>query len=159
MAGSPIRVKMEGVAELKAALEELGEVTATKVGVRANREAAVELRDNLQAVAPYDPTFRKKYWRTKDGSVSTAYYGHLKDAIRVRKVKARNANTIVHIVSTGDGFWGSFQEFGTVKMAARPWFRPLVDANYQRIFKLQTSKLGDGIEREARRIARKNRIR
>lgn len=147
MTGSPIRVKMEGVAELKAALEELGEVTATKVGVRANREAAAELRDNLQAVAPYDPTERERK------------YGHLRDEIRVRKVKARALHTIVHIVSTGRAFWGSFLEFGTVKMAARPWWRPLVDANYQRIFKLQTSKLGDGIEREAKRIARKNRVR
>lgn len=147
MAASPIRVKMEGVAELKAALEELGDVTATKVGVRANREAAAELRMNLAAVAPYDST--------KDNKK----YGHLRDAIRVRKVKSRTANTIVHIVSTGVAFWGSMQEFGTVKMAARPWWRPLVDANYERIFKLQTDKLGAGIEREAKRIANKNRIR
>src|SRR5690349_16525955 len=77
MAGSPVRFQMEGVKELKAGLEELGEVTATKVGARANREAAVELRDNLRAVAPYDPAARERP------------YGHLRDEIKVRKVKAR----------------------------------------------------------------------
>lgn len=154
-----VRTKIEGVAELKAALEELGEVVATKIGVKANRDSATQLMKVLAEAAPYDATHRKKYWKRKNGTVATAYYGHLRDAIRVRKVKAQNANTIVHLVSTGDAFWGNFQEFGTVRMPARPWWRPAVDVVYSRILSIQISGLSDGIEREAKRIARKNRVR
>lgn len=42
-----------------------------------------------------------------------------------------------------EGFYGAFLEFGTSKMAARPWFRPAVDSARRRAVR--------AIEREAMR--------
>jgi HK97 gp10 family phage protein len=148
------RIKLNGATELKAALEELGTVVATKVGVKANRNAARKLAALLAGAAPYDPSTRKKYWKRKDGSVGTANYGHLRDNIRVRKIKSMNANTVRHLVSTGDAFWGNFLEFGTAKMAAQPWARPVLDRHYGEISEEQISGLREGIARELARIAR-----
>jgi HK97 gp10 family phage protein len=145
---------IDGIEELRASLQELGDAIAKKVAVEANRDAAEVLQGLLKKAAPFDPTFRKKYWLRKNLTVQTGYYGHLRDAIEVRRVKARNANYIVHKVSTGDAFWGYFLEFGTVKMGARPWFRPVLDANAKRLQGIQIEGLRKGIEGEAARIGR-----
>jgi HK97 gp10 family phage protein len=111
------KAKMEGLVELKAALEALGTEVATKVGVKANRDAAKVLRDKLKQAAPF----------LESGSKMAEQYGHLRDNIKVGRRKAYNQGTIVHVVSTGKAFWGMFLEFGTVKMSPKPWYRPVFD--------------------------------
>lgn len=56
--------------------------------------------------------------------------GFLRASVRVWKVRGKSGGaTITYGVGTrGMAFYGKFLEFGTSKMAARPWLRPAVDA-------------------------------
>lgn len=144
------RVKLEGVAELNAALKALGDQVATKVGAKATRDAAKELQEVFATTAPFDPTEKSR--RLKGGQ--QVDYGHLRDQMKVRKTRVRKAHTVRYQVSTGNAFWGSFLEFGTVKMAARPWMRPAFNVAAPRVLDVMIEGLREGIEREAKRAAR-----
>lgn len=135
------RIKMEGLEDLKANLLALDEAVATKIGVKADRDAANILKSALVEAAPYDPT-------------AESPYGHLRENIRVRKQQVRTAHTIRYVVDTGKAFWGAFVELGTVKMAARPWMRPVFERLVAELREAQEQGLRDGIEREAKRTAR-----
>ena len=148
---------VEGLDDLKRAVAELGDAVTTKVAVAANQEAAKELEALLVKAAPYDPDNKVKYWRRADLSVGSGSYGHLRDNLTARKVKARKPGYVVHRVSTGDAFWAIFREYGTVNEPARPWFRPTVIVNKSRIQAIQVEGLRAGIEREGERIGRKQR--
>ncbi len=56
--------------------------------------------------------------------------GYLRASIRVWKKRGRAGGpTVTYGVGTrGYAFYGKFLEFGTSKMAARPWLRPAVDS-------------------------------
>jgi HK97 gp10 family phage protein len=138
------RVKVDGLAELKASLSELGTEVATKVGVKANRDAARELQAHLKATAPHD-TIVSRLNRA---------YGTLRDNIRVRRQRARNQGVIVHLVTIGSAFWGFFQEFGTSRMPARPWMRTGFERMLGRLREIQIERMRDGIDKAARRAAR-----
>jgi HK97 gp10 family phage protein len=143
------RVRLDGVAELKRSLEELGTEVATKVGVKANREAAKELQGELVQSAPHDARVSRL----------NTIYGTLRQNIRVRRQRARNQGYIIHLVTIGAAFWGFFQEFGTVRMGARPWFRPAFERMLGRLREAQAEGLRNGIEAAARRAARHMRRR
>lgn len=146
-----IAIDVAGLAELDAALAEVGQVMATKIGERAFRESAMALQRAWVAGAPYDPTVRKKYWTLKGGDTQSAYYGHLRDNIRIRKVAPDNPNAIVFGVHTGKAFWAHFLEFGTVEMPARPWARPIVEGIKGQLIEIQVKILREGIEAAAKR--------
>lgn len=135
------RTQMGGLAELKQALEALDVAVATRIGVKADRDAANVLKDALIEAAPYDAAAESKY-------------GHLRDNIRTRKQRVRVAHTIRYVVDTGNAFWGRFVELGTVKMAARPWMRPAFERIVGTLRERQADGLREGIEREAKRVAR-----
>jgi HK97 gp10 family phage protein len=142
--------KLEGVAELKAALAELSNEVATKEGRNANRAAAGVIQKAFKEYAPYRPGVQLKYWKTKGGSKSRDY-GDLRDNIRVRLAKARKENTITYNVTTGNAFWGYFLEYGTVNMPAQPWMRPAFDAFVGRATQVQIDRLKVGVERAAKK--------
>ena len=142
-----IRTKIEGVAELKTALEGLGTEVATKVGVAANRATAREYQATLKQVAPYDP--RDKVQR---GMVRP--YGHLRDNIKVTRKKARKQGSIVFWTTIGRAFWGFFVERGTERMSAKPWMLPAFERTRENLASLQIDQLRTGIERAAKRLAR-----
>lgn len=147
--------KFEGGLELSRGLRALGE-ESTKVGRRSLRKTANELRDALIDAAPRNEAGEtEKSWRRKDGTVARARYGQLFQNIRVREMRVRKDNTIGMVVSTGNAFWGSFLEFGTVKLRARPWFRPVWDRMQNRLVASLGQILGQEIERTARQIERR----
>lgn len=158
-------VRVEGLKELEKSLKALGD-EATVAGRRALRREANMLRDALKEAAPYsgDNANTTKYRRLKArkgkrrilaGLVRMTDYGHLRDNIRVREAKARKDHTIVMMVHTGRAFWGSFLEFGTRKMAARPWMRPTFDGMQMGIVEGIKKQLGRQIELAAKRLARR----
>ncbi|WP_263499673.1 HK97-gp10 family putative phage morphogenesis protein [Sphingobium sp. 3R8] len=135
------------MADLKATLEGLGTEVATKVGVKANRDAAKEFQDHLAQTAPHDAIESKGNRR----------YGTLRENIKLRRQKAQKQGHIIHIVSIGRAFWGFFQEFGTVNMAARPWMRPAIEAWNDALVDVQLKRLREGIEATVKRLARNRR--
>lgn len=152
-----MRQTFSGGKELSAALAELGD-EATVAGRRSLRATANMLRDAFKEAAPVDPKGpTRKFWRLKGGGSGSGFYGRLKDNIRVREARARKDHTIVMIVSMGNAFWGSFLEFGTKFLAARPWARPVFDRMHNMLISTLGKQLGSQIEKAAKRIARRNR--
>lgn len=149
-------LKIEGAAELSAALKALGP-EATKAGRAALRQSAQDLRDRVRAAAPVGHGSTRKYRRLKNGSSQSYDYGRLRDNIRAREVKARTDNTIVFIVTTGNAFWSRFLEYGTRKMRARPFFAPVFQAERPAQVEAIRQRLIRQIELAARRLARKSK--
>lgn len=139
-----IRAKVEGAAELRTSLAELGTEVATKVGVSAGRRTSNVLRDELRRAAPYDP---------RESKLNRSY-GSLRENIKVSRKKARKQHHIVFWVTIGRAFWGFFQEVGTSRMDAKPWMGPAFAAMRDRLADIQITELRSGIERAARRVAR-----
>lgn len=146
MPKSAMRMELKGARELEQALEALGKQTATRIGRKAVRDSAKHLQASLILTAPYRPGARPK---------RSGQYGHLRDNLKVVTVRAKKPGLLLYRVSTGDAFWGNFLEFGTVNLAPRPWMRPAVDREKTAIVNMQIRTLGDGIDKAARRAARK----
>lgn len=149
-------VKIEGLAELKAAFEQLGKEVSTKIGVRANRKAANLMKQAIVAIAPVGTRNQVRSRTSKKGVVTRTDYGHLNANIRVRRARAKTDNKIVFHINTGNAFWGYFLEHGTVHMPARPFMRPAFDATRQTCVNVQIAELKVGIERVAK-AAKKGR--
>lgn len=140
-----VRRDLEGLSDLKKALEDLGTEVSTRVGRAANRKAARRLVDRLIAVAPEGVR----------QSPASKRYGKLRDNLRVKAVKGRTKGRIKHQVTTGHAFWGAFYEMGTAKQRPRPWWRPAVENIQAELVDIQIEELSRGIDRAARRLARK----
>jgi HK97 gp10 family phage protein len=151
------RMALDSAKRLSAALLELGTEVATKVGVKADREAANVLKTMLITAAPFNPDSGPKMRRKKDGTVTIVDYGHLRGNIKVRRQRARTQGYIVYNVTTSRAFWGMFLEFGTVKMAPHPWYRPAVEQAKGDMLAAQINGLDAGIAAAARAAARRNR--
>ena len=146
------KVQLHGVAELKAALAELSDEVATKIGVAADRKAARLMAAEMVAIAPYNPSGSIRSRTSKKGVKTRTDYGHLRDNIRVRRARAKTDGKIVFTINTGNAFWGYFLEFGTVKMPPHPFMRPAFDATREAAVNVQIEELKTGIERVAKRV-------
>lgn len=137
-------VKLEGAKELDRALAELGKTVATRLGRKANREAAKVIERAVVAAAP-------------TGKDPPSKYGRLKSNIRVTKQKTTRETEVRHIVHTGNAFWGRYLEFGTVRMQPHPFFRSAYEGAQNEAVAAQITVLRAGIEREAARLAKGGR--
>ncbi len=130
-------------------LELLGIEVATRIGVRANRKAAVRLMDRLVAVVPENPEGpTKKYKTLKSGETRSYFYGSARENIRVRRVKARKQGHIVMQVTAGNAFWLTFYEFGTVTQPARPFWRRHAESLRDELVTIQLDELRAGIDKQ-----------
>ncbi|WP_420141773.1 HK97-gp10 family putative phage morphogenesis protein [Sphingomonas sp.] len=152
-----MQIDTAGFEELDRELATLGTEIATKIGEKAFKDSAAALQQAWIEGAPFRPGRRLKYWTSRMGWSSSADYGHLRDNIRVRRVKAQKQSAIVYAVHTGDAFWAYFLEFGTVAMRAMPWARPIIDRMKDRLVKIQVVVFNQGIMAAAARIERKTR--
>jgi HK97 gp10 family phage protein len=120
-------IMVEGFQELDAQLAAIGATLATEAAEEAVLASAKLLQAGWTQGAPYREGERRKYWSLASGATKSALYGHLRANIRIRKVDARKATSVVYAVTTGDAFWGYFLEWGTVDMSPHPWARPIVE--------------------------------
>jgi hypothetical protein len=142
-------IAIAGINELDAQLARLSKAVSTDIGESAVRGAAEALAEKWVVAAPYDPAPKIKSWTTRGGQVSRASYGHLRENIRVSKIRSVKVTWIGWRVTTGDAFWGYFQEFGwqagSTMVPARPWARPATDAFKPQMEKLQIDLFNQGI--------------
>lgn len=129
--------KLDGAAELDRQLAALGEQVATEIGRDAVIASAEALRDAWAQGAPYDAGSR---------SPASRRYGHLRQNIKIGPVRNQNVHALVYKVFTGDGFWGYFIEYGTVRMPPHPWARPIVERMKEQLINIQVETLNAGIE-------------
>ena len=121
--------------ELRHRLYEIGD----KVLTNAVRAGANVIRKDAKARAPV-------------GTGPTGKYGHLKDNIRVSKIKTR-AGGVALALHTHKAFWGMFAEFGTRHSPARPFMRPAFDNNVNEALAVIGKRLGNNIEKSAEKLA------
>ena len=118
-----IKSKIEGVTEMNRLLLQLPHELSSAVLIAALKEGAEPIRADASSNAPR---------RAGSGP-------HLADHIVTRalgEIRATEigveADAAVIVGPTKDFFWGYFNEFGTSKQPARPWFRPAFDTNEER---------------------------
>jgi HK97 gp10 family phage protein len=77
--------------------------------------------------------------------------GNLAKSLGVVSRRAKNITMSVKARSgkkqKNDGFYGRFIEFGTRKMAARPFLRPALESNVSNIIKAMADKLNQAIDK------------
>lgn len=128
-----INVTVIGAAELEKKLMSFEPKLARKVIRKALREAAKPVLAAAKANVPVDE-------------------GDLKKSLKVKALKKRKKGTYTIQVATSDGwfkgdqFYGAFLEFGTSKMAARPFIRPAYDSQEGVAGKIIMQHLRKGIE-------------
>lgn len=132
-------VKVEGLRELGEAMQALGAEVSAKIADRMVSKAARMVRDEAKKAAPVRTGFLKqniivKRMRKSETDLTSEY------RMGVRKYKLKYANTKFNVrkrragtyYGVDDAYYWRYLEFGTVKMAARPFMRPAFDNNRMR---------------------------
>lgn len=152
-----LEVKFTGLVELQQALEELPEKVAKK-GVRNSLKAAAEpIQNGMVQLAPRDTGFLAEHFSTKismtkDALAGTAYIGpqgkidypaYASGAYRiVRNAKGKIKKVGKIAVAT----IARFLEFGTYKMAKKPFMTQAFEVNKGRALDNMISSLNSAVE-------------
>jgi HK97 gp10 family phage protein len=115
-----------GQREVIAKLKEVINATNAREVKQVYYEAGTILRDQIRANAPYDP-------KRKSGT-------HLRDAVFVDEGREDAPDVLVG-VNYRKAPHAHLVEFGSVKTAAKPYFRPAISQSIPRI----TQKIKDGL--------------
>ena len=157
-----VKVKVTGLREAEAALAELPKATGKNVLRRVARGSLEAMRDHAAALAPDDPATGAPDLRTSI-SISEKRTKAAKTKSTTRMVRGRfraSASTGIAMAmgpASGGGVlnYASFQEFGTVDMAANPYMRPAWDAGAMKALDYIKDNLRAEIDKAATRLAKK----
>lgn len=139
-----IRGDIIGGKELEAALMQLPKATAKNVLKRALERAAAPVVIEAESLAPRGPT------------------GNLIASLDV-STKLKSSQKTGHPVGvelyigakTPPGYHAHLLEFGTAKMAARPFLRPAWDSTKQKVLSEISAEIWKALSKAARTLARK----
>ncbi len=133
---------MSGARELERVLRKLPRRLAERELTSAARAGANVIRKEARARVP----------RGSAPSAATEKYGPLHKNIRVARVK-KTGLSVEMAIHNGRAFWGSFLEFGTRHIAARPWMSPAFDTSVRPALAKVGERMGKGLEKTARELA------
>lgn len=146
-----VTVKIEGLDKLGAAMKDLGYEVQSKLSREATRKAANLLRDTARSLAPVGQD---------RGGRQPRRAGAMRDAIGVRR-DTKNSYPGFEVIAVGvftrggrkqdqttRPFYWPFPEFGTVKMAAKPFLVPAYDADKSDAAEKMANVLAIGIEKK-----------
>lgn len=128
-------IQITGLKELDRALQELAWPAARRALRKGMRQGANVVRDEARAKAPIDS-------------------GNLKRRIRTRERSEEAGNMRFDIEVPRSAFYGRFLEYGTSKMAAKPFLRPAAEAKTEEAVTVMRDALSEAIEIEMRRTKR-----
>ncbi|MCR5864653.1 HK97-gp10 family putative phage morphogenesis protein [Aquincola sp. J276] len=145
-----LEVKVSGLSELREALAGLPDKLRRRALRNALAAGARLIRDAARATVPVlaEPTPRRA-----SGTVRNAI------SVRTSKAARREGNVGVYVnvrpakgaargaKSASDPFYWRFLEFGTDKMAARPYLRPAAQAQAQAALGAFSAKLGPQLDK------------
>lgn len=136
-------IKIEGLKECDAALQELPKSTSRGVLTRVLKKEGQPIANDASRFAPDDP--------------STHGEANLKTNILVQTVPARERESHVEVAigPSRKAFHGQFQEFGAAQHGPHPFMRPAWDKNVMGVIAGIRDRLADEIEKTRKRIARK----
>lgn len=157
-----VSVKIDGLNQLGKAMRNLGRKTSNRIAVKAMRQGGAIVREQARDNAP---VLQQKVPHRKAGT--------LKKAIRSRTKIKRNGKTETIIWVKGlskkqigkfkdksgqsgranpnDPYYWRFVEFGTSKMAPKPFMRPAFEQSKQRAAQAIIDTLRDEIIKEGNR--------
>lgn len=144
-----IDMKVEGLADLLKALNELPKELHRGPLRSAVSAAAKVVQDEAKANAPVDTgVLQKAIYRTRSRSGSSRVQETAIVGVRFgRKYRKRGM----------DGFYMPWVEFGTSKMAARPFMRPAFDTTKTQQLEAMKTRLARAIQRAAKKLARQKK--
>jgi HK97 gp10 family phage protein len=141
--------KLEGVAELTRKLNALG-LQTTGRELRGTARAAMKIvRDKAAATIPVGSVPHTTYKGRR------VFGGFAKRTLRLLSFIDKKTGGVIALVGPArEAFYASsFVEFGTSKMAARPWLRPAMLSSENAVLKA----IGDQLRKRIERIARRGR--
>jgi HK97 gp10 family phage protein len=157
-----IDMKVEGLAALNKALLELPLQVRGAPLRTATRKAAMVIRNDARAKAPVDTGLLKREIITSR-SRSQSAEGRETFVVMVKQLTKRYANTKANrrknrvgrkFKTEGLAYYWKFLEFGTSKMAARPFMRKAFEAKKEEAVRILQQELNDAIQKTARKLKR-----
>lgn len=158
-------VKLTGIEEMKRQLTALpAEVKKGRILDAAIFAGAKALREEVKSRAPVRTGNLKKNIityrdRHPEQFGATSHYSvmvrKLKIARKVKRLLRRVKNADARIRIIDDAFYWLFLEYGTSKMAARPFFRPAIAAVEPQLVKIVGEALQKGIDRVTKKLGAK----
>ena len=147
-------MKLHGLRELTERMRGLSAKIQKKHLNRALMAAAKLIVDDAKRRAPRGLTLAiyrnivRKTARRKDGATARVIIG-----VRHGKVRTQGGGKKLSRYDKAglDPFYWWFHEFGTAKLAARPFLRPAFEANARAALEMIRTTLAKGIEEELRR--------
>lgn len=137
-----VSVKVEGLSELIAGLEELTKATATNVQKRALKEAAAPIEADAKLKAP-----RLTGLLQRSIDIGSKLSPRQRSSPKLSKVEV--------YVGPPSMERGIVAEFGSVKQSPKPFMRPAWDANKTKALATIKDNLKTEIDKAAQRAARK----
>lgn len=122
-------LKVEGIEELMARLNSLGEAVATRTENKALREGAEVLREGISKRAPRDT-------------------GNLAENIVMSGVKQAEIGKYIEVGPDKKHFYGLFHEFGTVKMPAYPFMGPALEEDGKEVMNTMAGVLREELAKK-----------
>jgi len=113
-------VELSGMDEMLARLQGIGG-NVKEAGEKALKKGAEVIRQAMSDGSPTG-TLNTQSWQYKAGKKYAVE--HLKDNIIISKVKGVGVRRYVNVGAEKHFFYAKFFEFGTVKMAAKPFMEP-----------------------------------
>jgi HK97 gp10 family phage protein len=144
--------KIQGFKELDRALGQLPKATAKNVLRRTLTKAAQPLDDDASSAAPFLTGGLQKSVVTGTRLTASQKIGGPQMTASGWRSAAKNYVEVHVGTRFPKGMW---QEFGTFKDPAQPWFRPAWESNKIKVLDAIKVTLGAEIEKAARRYARK----
>lgn len=140
-----VRIKVEGLKELDAALGELPKAAA-KATLR---------RIAVKALQPFDQAWRANAPHLTGQLDESGGVGTKLTRRQAALNRKREDKSFVEVFAGPDNPAAVPQEFGTVTQRAQPFVRPAWDATKDAALETVKTGLGDEIQKTAQRIARK----
>ena len=121
--------KVEGIEDLMARINSLGERVATRTENKALREGAEVLREGISQRAPRDT-------------------GGLAESIAKSGVKRSEVGKYIEVGPDKKHFYGLFHEFGTVKMPAQPFMGPALEEDSKEVMNTMAGGLREELAKK-----------
>jgi HK97 gp10 family phage protein len=155
-----ISMKVEGLRELNKALQELPLQVRGRPLRSATQKAAAVIRNEARARVPVDTGLLKREIitsrsRRQSGEGRETYSIMVKQLTKKyadTKANRRNKRVNKKYKVEGLAYYWRFIEFGTSKMAARPFLRKAFETKQREAVEVLRKALGDAIQKQARKI-------
>lgn len=146
-------IRVEGLEDLRIAVEELTADMRKKVVIGALKDAAKPIVAAAKAAAPFKSGLVRSAIRVATSKVFKGQNGVIGVYVGVRKEKGRRIKgTKIRVkIKQNDPYYWKFLELGTKKMAARPFLRPSAEANFAHSIDIFKQKLGERIAKANKR--------